>query len=79
MVFGEGAAVTPKEETIDALRFWQAKENTDLAHTEADEILCWFLREIGHSDVVDEWSKVCNRATCSLSRGGTFMRRKHEH
>jgi hypothetical protein len=50
--------MSPKEEAIEALKFWQAAEDKEAAHSEADEILCWLLRELGHGDVVDEWSKV---------------------
>jgi hypothetical protein len=52
------AIMSPKEEAINSLKFWQDVEDQEAAHDEADEILCWLLRELGYGDVVDEWSKV---------------------
>lgn len=56
------ALMTPKDEALESLKFWQDAEDQDAAHTEADEILCWLLRKLGHGDVVDEWSKLRSRA-----------------
>lgn len=50
--------MTPREEALTSLKHWQEAEDTEAAHCEADEILCWLLRELGYGDVVDEWSKI---------------------
>ena len=59
--------MTPKEEAIDSLKFWQSAEDRQAAPSEANEILCWLLRELGHGDVVDEWSKINRHAQGTLS------------
>ena len=35
-------------------------KNSDIevAHIVADSVLCDFLRDLGHGDLVDEWEKV---------------------
>ena len=47
-----------KAKAIEALKNQQSNGDTEMAHCAADEILCEFLRELGHEDVVDEWDKV---------------------
>jgi hypothetical protein len=34
------------------------KEYRELAHIEADEILCQFLVSLGYQDVVDTWDEI---------------------
>lgn len=36
----------------------QSNDDTELAHIQADEILCKFLEELGHNDVVKEYNKI---------------------
>lgn len=54
--------MSPQEEAVESLKHWQDFEEADVAQMEADEILCWLLRELGHGNVVDEWSKIKNRS-----------------
>lgn len=36
----------------------QSNDDTELAHIQADDILCSFLEELGYSDVVEEYKKI---------------------
>jgi hypothetical protein len=47
-----------KEITINELIKCQENDDTEMAHYEADDVLCDFLIELGHSDVVEQFKKV---------------------
>lgn len=43
---------------IEMLKAEQANDDTEMAHSNADEILCTLLEELGHAEVVAEYRKV---------------------
>lgn len=43
---------------IIRLKEWQNCRDLEVAHTEADDILCDFLISLGYKDVVDEYRKI---------------------
>ena len=47
-----------KQDYIKELIEWQGQTDTETAHGVADDVLCAFLRDLGHGDLVDEWEKV---------------------
>jgi hypothetical protein len=47
-----------KEEVIEKLVVCQHNGDTEIAHSEADDILCDFLTALGYADVVAEYMKV---------------------
>ena len=47
-----------KEKAIDILRMIQKSHDTEIAHIDADDILCQFLESLGYEDVVSEYQKV---------------------
>lgn len=47
-----------REEALSALRECQKYGDKELAHIEADQILCTLLTQEGFNDVVDEFTKL---------------------
>lgn len=47
-----------RERAIEELRKQQTECDTEVAHGEADAVLCDLLISLGFSDVVDEYHKV---------------------
>lgn len=47
-----------KEAALEALKEAQKSGDIEAAHARADDILCEFLRLMGHEDLVTEWAKV---------------------
>ncbi len=47
-----------EQETIEKLKLLQTSGDAEMAHSEADELLCQFLKRLGYKRVVDEWKKV---------------------
>lgn len=47
-----------REEAIEKLIDQQANDDTESAHSRADEVLCELLVSIGYADVVKEWERV---------------------
>lgn len=47
-----------KEKAIDILQMIQKSHDTEIAHIDADDILCQFLESLGYEDVVSEYQKV---------------------
>lgn len=47
-----------KEATLDALRIAQENLDFEVAHSDADDALCYLLEELGFGDVVAEYDKV---------------------
>jgi hypothetical protein len=50
--------MTRRQKAIKELKDQQANGDTEMAHGEADRILCDLLTALGYKDVVDEWEKV---------------------
>ena len=44
-----------RAEAIEALKKWQGHTDWEIAHEEADKILCGLLTALGYGDVVEEW------------------------
>lgn len=51
------AKMTPAE-ALEALKPLEAVGDIEVAHMQADDILCSLLRHLGHADVVDAWEKI---------------------
>lgn len=47
-----------REDAIKKLKMEQSNGDTEMAHSNADDVLCELLRSLGYSDVVDEYEKV---------------------
>lgn len=47
-----------REQAIDQLKKQQGSGDYEVAHGEADAVLCELLVALGYQDVVDEWEKV---------------------
>jgi pantoate kinase len=47
-----------KEEAIAKLVECQKNDDTEIAHSDADDVLCELLNELGYGDVVAEYQKV---------------------
>lgn len=47
-----------KDDVIEALEALQKSGDTEASHGEADEILCNFLRALGHGDVADAFDAI---------------------
>ena len=47
-----------KEQAIEELKTEQANDDTEVAHSNADDILCKLLTALGHAAVVAEYEKV---------------------
>jgi len=47
-----------KQDVISELRSLQGSDDTEVAHCEADDLLCELLISLGYQDVVDEYYKV---------------------
>lgn len=47
-----------KDEAIAKLIECQKDGDVECAHSDADDILCDFLKSLGHADVVEEYEKV---------------------
>jgi len=47
-----------REEAIAQLKEQQNSGDKEIAHIEADKILCNLLVSLGYADVVEEWDKV---------------------
>ena len=43
---------------IEMLKAQQENDDTEVAHANADDILCTLLEELGYADVVAEYRKV---------------------
>jgi hypothetical protein len=51
------ATMTP-DEALTALRPLQSVTDLEVAHGQADEILCALLRHLGHNEIVEAWERV---------------------
>jgi len=47
-----------KETAIETLQMLQQSHDTELAHIDADDVLCELLKSLGYEDVVSEYQKV---------------------
>jgi hypothetical protein len=47
-----------REQAIAELKRLQLDRDAEVAHGEADDVLCKLLAALGYQDVVDEWEKV---------------------
>lgn len=47
-----------RETAIAELKSWQGGTDEEIAHAQADEVLCKLLRATGYGDVVEEWLRV---------------------
>jgi hypothetical protein len=47
-----------REDAIAELKRLQLNRDAEVAHGEADVVLCELLATLGYQDVVDEWEKV---------------------
>ena len=47
-----------RQQAIDALNDASQNMDIEIAHMQADEILCELLRDLGYIDVVDAWEAV---------------------
>mgnify|MGYP001356994692 FL=1 len=47
-----------KETAIETLQMLQQSHDTEMAHIDADDILCQLLETLGYEDVVSEYQKV---------------------
>jgi len=47
-----------KEEALNKLAECQKNDETEMAHSYADDVLCALLDELGYGDVVAEYRKV---------------------
>lgn len=47
-----------REQAIEELKEQQGSGDWEVAHSEADDVLCKLLVALGYQDVVDEWEKV---------------------
>lgn len=47
-----------REEAIAKLKKWQGPSDQEIAHGEADGVLCELLSALGYADVVAEWNKI---------------------
>lgn len=47
-----------KEEALAKLLECQKNDDTEMAHSDADDVLCVLLNEFGYGDVVAEYHKV---------------------
>lgn len=53
-------ALTPKDirSAIDRLKALQKSDDTEAAHSDADDIICELLARLGHKEIVDEYHRV---------------------
>jgi hypothetical protein len=49
---------------VQRLKELQELDDHELAHQEADEVLCGVMQSLGYLDVVNEWAKI-KRYYCS--------------
>ena len=47
-----------KEWVIPQMKLLQANMDLEVAHREADKLLCDLLMDLGYTDVVEAWDKV---------------------
>lgn len=47
-----------REQAIEKLIDLQKSGDTEAAHSDADKILCEFLKSLGYADVVSAWSEI---------------------
>lgn len=47
-----------REEAIECLKHEQKSGDTEIAHGNADDVLCDLLKSLGYGDVVKEYEKV---------------------
>lgn len=47
-----------RETAISLLRMEQRNSDTEMAHSNADGVLCELLKALGYADVVEEYEKV---------------------
>ena len=50
--------IMTKEKAIETLQMLQQSHDTELAHIDADDVLCELLKSLGYEDVVSEYQKV---------------------
>ena len=48
----------PRGSALKLLKEIQGDWDTEIAHSDADDVLCEMLKALGYSDVVDEYEKV---------------------
>lgn len=47
-----------KETAIETLQMLQQSRDTEMAHIDADDVLCELLKSLGYEDVVSEYQNV---------------------
>ena len=47
-----------REQAIEKLKELQGSDDTEIAHIDADDVLCKLLKALGFSDVVAEYEKI---------------------
>jgi len=47
-----------REIAIELLKTEQNNRDLEMAHYNADDVLCELLKALGYAEVVDEWAKV---------------------
>jgi hypothetical protein len=47
-----------KEQAIEALKTIAKDDDIEMAHVEADSVLCQLLHSLGHGDVVTEYHRI---------------------
>ena len=47
-----------REKAIDVLQMLQQSHDTEMAHIDADDVLCELLKSLGYEDVVSEYQKI---------------------
>ena len=47
-----------REKAIDVLQMIQRSHDTEMAHIDADDVLCELLKSLGYEDVVSEYQKI---------------------
>lgn len=55
---GQREWIMTEQDAIDMLRQCQSGGDIEADHSNADNVLCQFLIELGYPAVVDEWRKV---------------------
>lgn len=52
------AGILTKEQAIATLQMLQQSHDTEMAHIDADDVLCKLLKSLGYEDVVSEYQKI---------------------
>ena len=47
-----------EQDAINMLRTLQSSDDTEVAHAEADRVLCQFLTELGYPDLVAAYQRI---------------------